>query len=231
MEDLRFDQATRRLASRRSVLGLLGGLAALGVTSATAKRPPASCLAPDFGSSDGSQGLQTAIDAAKANSRLHLCAGTWTLTTTVTIGKTLTLAGAGSADTVLQQTRFDTRVLGITGRAKVVLRGLTVTGGRSAWGAGIYNEATLTLGAGSLVFGNTAGVGGGGIYNYAGTLTVATGSTVRDNAAREGGGIYTNDGATTTVATGAIICNNSTPQCSGLGSLTGTCPSSEYCPI
>jgi predicted outer membrane repeat protein len=351
MDDNRFDQVTRRLASRRTALGLLAGVAALGTEAATAKRRrrkratprakpgpkkctpnkacaqwcaavygadtpgagactsqatrcqglcgdptstcagrpdpttvcctrtaaggcdpgkpvsccpdgqtcrngtcAASCLAPDPASNDKTRGLQTAIDAATPGATLVLCAGTWAMTTQVSIDKTLTLTGAGPT-TILDGQKAN-RVLRIAQPVTVVLSDLTVRGGNTEdrFGGGIANFGTLLLGAGSTVSGNTAEVGGGGIFNQGtltlragstvsgnrvtggggggilneGTLTLEMGSTVRDNTSfLTGGGIYNAPSGSMNLMDGTIICGNSLLQCRGVVSdtSTGTCPS------
>ncbi len=100
--------------------------------------------------------------------------------------------------------------------------GLTITGGDSKNGGGIYNQGRLTVtnsvidgnsaagkGGGiysghgkvtainSTISGNFAGVDGGGIFNQAATLNVAD-STLTGNSAKLGGGIFNSYGALNT---------------------------------
>lgn len=105
------------------------------------------------------------------------------------------LEGAGAGRTILDGGGAG-RVLMVEEGAQVVVRGITVTGGRleaelERDGGGIWNAGDLTLER-CEVTGNAAVDDGGGIRND-GTLTVSE-STVRDNqAARRGGvggGIY-----------------------------------------
>jgi hypothetical protein len=82
----------------------------------------------------------------------------------------------------------------------VTISGLTISNGESGsdgFGGGILNDhATLTV-SNCTLSGNSAGFGGGGIFNFGGgfgsaTLTINN-STLSGNSASSGGGIY-NDG-------------------------------------
>src|SRR5207248_1123210 len=114
-------------------------------------------------------------------------------------GKTLTIHGNGAT---IQRDNSNAafRIIRCAKGANVGVSGLTITGGHliADFGAGIYNDGTLTLTQCSIV-GNDGGVfeyngSGGGIYN-AGSLSVAD-SSVSRNAAQDGGGIW-NDGSLT----------------------------------
>ena len=87
----------------------------------------------------------------------------------------------------------------------VELIGLTITGGQTGIGGGVYKTSgTLTL-TDSTVSGNSADVEGGGICNY-GTLTV-TNSTISGNSAGVDGGGILNDGTLT--LTNSTLSGNS----------------------
>ncbi len=110
------------------------------------------------------------------------------------------------------------------------LTGLTISGGLSASGGGIYNEGTLTVTNSTIdnnsAYSNEYGMGGGGIYNN-GTLMV-TNSTVDNNSSGFGGGIYNNYNNGTsllTVANSTIDDNEATGEGGGIangGTLTVT---------
>ena len=217
--------------------------------------------------------LQTAIDAASPGDTLTLCAGTF-FDIAATITKNLTLVGAGSDQTILNNdTSCICAVIEVAKGATVTVQGLaigkrdvsywgfvnygtltllevTITGGGApANGAGIYNEGTLTLGAGASIRGlsvsnsgagiyNDGGVvrlaagssvtsnhavlgSGGGIYNYYGTLTLEAGSNMTKNLAPNGGGIY-NDYGTLLLQDGSSVTGNGAGSAGGIYNNGGT---------
>jgi hypothetical protein len=91
-----------------------------------------------------------------------------------------------------------TRILHLEPGTRVGLENITVTGGESQNGAGIYvDRAELTLDTGCEITGNTAdagsgGFGGGGILAKKSTLIMREGSSVSGNTAESltGGGIF-----------------------------------------
>jgi fibronectin-binding autotransporter adhesin len=81
------------------------------------------------------------------------------------------------------------RVFSIGANVEASLSGVTLTGGKYADGAAIYNPAGGALALADVVLsGNAATNRGGGVYNL-GTLTIS-GSTVSANSASTGAGIY-----------------------------------------
>jgi hypothetical protein len=90
------------------------------------------------------------------------------------------------------------RILHLEPGTRVDLENITITGGESQNGAGIYaDHAELTLDAGCEITGNTAdaesgGYGGGGILAKESTLIMREGSSVSGNTAESltGGGIF-----------------------------------------
>lgn len=192
--------------------------------------------------------LQAAIDATPAGGTLTLCAGTWDLTSTVTITGNLTLVGAGAGQTILDGGEA-ARVVQIVAGAAVILQNLTVTRGRATGGdagggiansgdltlrgvtvtgnastehgGGVYSSlvGALTVEAGTDVALNTAGGVGGGIYNLGVAMTL-TNSTVRDNTAGgDGGGIF-NQGDESTLTNCAVHDNTSGDDGGGIYNLT-----------
>jgi CSLREA domain-containing protein len=82
-------------------------------------------------------------------------------------------------------------VFDVFGGAAVEISGLTISGGDTYYGGGVYNSGNLTL-INSTVSGNAALFAGGGIYsNFSGTLNVKH-SNVTNNTAKysAGGGIF-----------------------------------------
>jgi hypothetical protein len=78
------------------------------------------------------------------------------------------------------------RVFEVTAVSNVRFDWLTITGGSTNVGGGIYNFGTTSI-VGSTLNGNSAVVGGG-VYNSGGTVTVIL-STLTGNSAFEGGGL------------------------------------------
>jgi hypothetical protein len=138
---------------------------------------------------------------------INIGAGNYFESTTIDIGKDLTLQGSGATSTFVDG-GGQHRVFFIFG-ATAQIMGLTIRNGRDETGAGILNGGMLTV-RNSVISGNQAiGVGGvdsfgGGIHSYAGTLTLID-STVSGNQATGdravGGGIGSSS---------ALIVSNST---------------------
>jgi pectin methylesterase-like acyl-CoA thioesterase len=148
--------------------------------------------------------VQAAIDAAKKGATIRICAGTYP-EHDITIGKSLTLAGAGAEADDTQNTVLDAggqgRVMAIN-QATVTLRGLRLTGGddtnrpADTFGGGISNSGKLTLDR-CTVTGNRAGSSfGGGVYTGEGASLALKNSHVTNNVAvtvdvASKGGAYT----------------------------------------
>lgn len=153
--------------------------------------------------------LQAAVNAASSGADL-LVRGTCGGPTTV--GKTLTVTGAGPSPTLDGLSRGGTVVTGsvltITAGVTVSVSDLTITDGRApALGGGINNSGTLILDEGTAITGNSAPSQGGGISNTTGgTVTLNDGATIRGNTANNGGGIY-NFGTVTLNSTSSINHN------------------------
>ena len=152
-----------------------------------------------------------AIAVANSGDTIDIPAGTYTLSlgTELTIGKSLTLAGAGSGATIIQAAVSSAdatfRVFNITNGNVVAISDVTIRHGKANGsapansGGGIYNSGTLTL-TNSTVSGNSATSGGGAIFNNnAGTLTL-TNSTLSGNTAGGHGGGILNYGTLTPTA-------------------------------
>jgi hypothetical protein len=167
------------------------------------------CCLPDTAN------LHAAISNAASGTTLRLCAGTWTLVTTVNIDKNLTLIGAGTGVSSLDGGNgvLDVLVLRVAAGVTVTLQDLTITKGTAENGGGIHNEGTLTL-RGVAVTGNTATYGGG-IFTDGGKVTLETGSSVSGNTVtREGGGIYIWDG-TVILQDGSSVSGNTATESGG----------------
>jgi predicted outer membrane repeat protein len=146
--------------------------------------------------------VQEAIDAASSGETITICPGTYS--GTITIGKSLTLIGAGdgdnpAVDTILQAAMHSTTVTILSGSG--TFQNLRITGGSSSGpGGGIFDDSssgTLTM-TDCSVSNNTAAGDGGGIFHN-GQMTLIR-CTVTANEATSatafGGGIYHSGNAT-----------------------------------
>jgi len=171
--------------------------------AALAAAAGASTVANTNDSGPGS--LRQAISEASPGETIVVPAGTYTLTSgELAITKSLTITGAGAAETIVRSGGAF-RVVSVTGaKTRVKLAGLTIRDGKTgepgeeAQGGGIFSkEAELTLEA-VVVTNNVADASGaptepggtaegGGIYSSGGTLTL-TASTISSNTAKAVGG-------------------------------------------
>ncbi|MFT4039376.1 MAG: glycosyl hydrolase family 28-related protein [Thermomicrobiales bacterium] len=155
--------------------------------------------------------LQAAIDDADPGDTVLLCAGTWTITETLTISDDLTLQGAGAGQTILDGGAA-VRVLWIDDAdADVEVEDLTIQRGYKSGldnrGGGIRNDGTLSLTG--VVVTDCGALWGGGINNK-GTLDLFNGTEIRGNRAegQSGGGIDAESNSKTTLHDGSLISGN-----------------------
>jgi len=141
-------------------------------------------------------------DLAASGDSINIAAATYT--ENLTIGKSLSLTGTAASTTVISGPGvFGKSVVTISSTTSVVtLSDLTITGGNTASGGGIYNAGVLTINNSTLTA--NAALSGGGIYNL-GKVTINN-STLSNAAANNagpphGGGIYNG---------GTVTINNST---------------------
>jgi CSLREA domain-containing protein len=137
---------------------------------------------------------------------------------TLTINKTLSITGPSQRIVIRRRTTDPLfRIFRIGPGVTVRLTNLTIQGGRlsgGSGGAGISNTGTLSL-INSVVAGNSAVMGGGGIVNFGtlgGTLRLIN-STVSDNSGEVGGGINNIDGTLT--LTQSRVSNNNSVEVGG----------------
>ena len=140
--------------------------------------------------------------------RIQVAAGTYPGTYAIT--RSMTLLGAGPARTILDGENRGGSVVMIAPGVTVTITGVTIKGGNSDFGGGIYNQGTCTV-ENSTFTANTARTRGGGIFHNTGTLTVHN-STFTANTAESGGGIYNQGSVTLTRVT---FQGNSLPECAG----------------
>jgi hypothetical protein len=145
--------------------------------------------------------VQAAVADSGGPTTIRICPGAYT--ETITIGRALTLIGAGqgtgAGDTVLHGAGSSVVTIN-AGVGAVTLQGLRITGGSSDNGAGVWHQgATLTMTGCTITDNHAAGniANGGGLQNATGAMTL-TNCTVSGNSANadttplenaEGGGI------------------------------------------
>ena len=171
------------------------------------------------GACDADCSLREAIATANPGDTVNIPAGFYTLTLgfEITIGKDLTLTGAGADNTIIQSDSSPGvatyRVFDITS-GNVAISGVTVRHGNEPAGdvgGGINNHGALTL-TDSMVLANATTNGGGGIANY-GSLILNNTTVSVNTAGGNGGGMY-NESLGTLSLTSSTISGNMT---SGLG--------------
>jgi hypothetical protein len=101
----------------------------------------------------------------------------------------ITIAGPG-AGMLTVNAQGQSNVFTIDSGSQTEIDGLTISGGSSFQGGGIYNSGNLTI-HDSTISGNTATAKGGGIQSTAGSYLSIYDSTISGNtAAYSGGGVY-----------------------------------------
>ena len=156
----------------------------------------------------GSLGVTITFDGALDEEKIMLSGTSLWLDKGLTIDASLLTSLTVDAD-------GNSRVLTVVAPEEdaVELRALTITGGSTDYGGGIYSGGTLTI-TNSTLSGNSAG-SGGGIYN-SGTLTV-TNSTLFENSASSGGGI--SNYGTLTVTNSTLSGNSATGNNANAGGI------------
>ena len=163
----------------------------------------------------------TAVDACPAGNgadRINLPSGAYTLTLAgasedaaqtgdLDITADLVLVGAGRANTTIDANGLD-RVFDLIGSPSVRIAGVTITGGDSDFGAGVYvHGGELTL-VDSRITNNTVNGSGAGINSRASLIVVN--SRIDSNGAYEsGGGLYINSLGSLTLISSRVDNNAS----------------------
>ncbi len=169
--------------------------------------------------------LRAAIQTANALSGTHVInvpAGTIVLASALSLGSNITINGASTSGTVISGNGV-TQVFLVSAVNGIVaaMNDLTITGGNSTIGAGIFvGNVTLSL-TRVLVINNAATIGsikqGGGIHvGGTGTLNL-TDSTVSNNSAGFVGGGVSSRPSTTVNIVGSTIVGNSVTLANGAG--------------
>jgi len=151
--------------------------------------------------------LGQAVHAVDSDGTISVAAGTYF--EVVEINKNLSLQGAGPDQTIVDGGALGS-VVAIDPGCTVTVSNVTLRGGTSDQGGGVYNRGTLTL-VDSVVFSNTATLAGGGIWNDTGGSLAISDSTVMSNTALilgigGGGGIYNARGSVV-ISTCAVVSN------------------------
>jgi hypothetical protein len=162
---------------------------------------------------DGTPGtLRTAIANAASGDTINFgVTGTITLTSTLSIGKNLSISGPGASNLAISGNNA-VQVLSING-ASVTISAVTIKNGYSdipGIGGGIYiSFGSLTL-RDAVVTGNAVSYSGGGIENYQGTVNITNSMISGNSASGYGGGGIFNYGGTVTVTNSTVSGNSST---------------------
>jgi parallel beta-helix repeat protein len=134
---------------------------------------------------------------------------------------------AGAATTIVDP--VSGRCLTATGQkgAGARLEGITLRGGSSTQGGGVYVSASSPMLVNCVITGNTATNSGGGVYVASGSLQL-TGCTVSQNTSVNGGGVYVQSGATLQVTGGELTGNTSGSRGGGVYVAGGVVTASNW---
>ncbi len=195
--------------SVKAALGIGAALVVLAFAPTAQAFASSAVSVPCNGPSGGSAGLITAINTLNSSGggaiNLRGCTYNFTVADNSSpaganalplITSPITINGHSSATLAGNSSTF--RIFQVNAPSgNLTLNGLDITGGSGSAGGGIFNdEATLTLND-TVVKGNTAALGGGGIASgipnqipvgTAGTTMIENSSQVDDNSAPTGGG-------------------------------------------
>ncbi|HLX32242.1 MAG TPA: hypothetical protein VKR79_05665 [Gaiellaceae bacterium] len=212
------------------------------VPAASAASPSSQCLVK-IGTTRYTN-LATAISAASTNATLNIsgtCAGTFTVTRSMTLQR---LGPVGVLTPGGGNGQGPGTVLTITDGARVIVKGLSITGGEIGvtdqlssvtlylcliydngdnYGGGVSNDAGNLNLVGTYVYGNTASDGSGaGIVNYEGAVTLSQNSGVYENYAGSGGGGIENNRGTVTLNDGSGVGDNEAGGGGGIDNYLGS---------
>ncbi len=191
-------------------------------TAASPASAGSSCANPSFVGATGAA-IQSAIDGATAGDEIKICAGTYSVGATVTLGVDLTMTGVGDTLPILDG-GGTSRILDVTtGGTTVTIdalhfrKGRASGGGESGAAIRVHPNATLDVN-GSLFVDNHAAEHGGGIAligspSNSGSVHV-TNSTFYNNSGIDGGGIAVvgNSNNASSVANSTFVRNRASRQ-------------------
>jgi predicted outer membrane repeat protein len=168
----------------------------------------------------GSCSLRDALDADATNDTIVFApglSGTITLTSgELEINRAIVLTGPGK-DLLTIDAAGGSRVFYVAASSPVTIEGLTITGGSSSNGAGLYDEGGngFTL-RDVLVTGNVASGSGGGLHGGGDVTLINT--LVLNNTGTSGGGIFMKGNL---VMEGSTISGNTAATVGGGGAYVG----------
>jgi uncharacterized repeat protein (TIGR01451 family) len=173
---------------------------------------------------DGSGSLRQAITNICSGGTITF-AGNYTihLASQLTIGKNMTIDGAGHSVTVSGDTDNDgtgnVRVFYVNFGSTVNLNSLIISKGVADYGGGIISNGTLDINN-SIVLDNSASEDGGGVLNATSAVLTITNSTFSENNAFNGGGFENN--GTTTISNSTFSGNSTSWGGGGIDNYHGT---------
>lgn len=134
------------------------------------------------------------------------------------VTESVTIVGPGASLVTVDGNKatrvFNVNVIG-TGTA-ISMSGLTITGGATGSGGGIFNGGEALSVTNCVIMGNSATFfGGGGIYLEGGTVTIE-GCTIAGNTGTNGGGIQAHGGGSINVHNSTISGNKSSSGGAGV---------------
>jgi CSLREA domain-containing protein len=133
----------------------------------------------------------------------------------------MTINGAGVGQTIVTSAHKN-KVFHITGVA-VTLQDLTITGGNTTYGGGIYAQSSAVVTLNRVVLnGNNASSGGGGIRLDTGSSASITNSTFSSNTSGQTGGGIDSTGGTLTVVGTTFVNNTAVTTGGGINGVNAT---------
>jgi filamentous hemagglutinin family protein len=138
--------------------------------------------------------VQNGLDVVAAGGTVNLGAGTYQEGAALTINRSLTLTGAGAANTALDGNNNFHQILQVSSTVigDININDLTVSRGWSSTAGGgidnVWSDVSLSL-TNTIVSGNTAFGAGGGIFSR-GALTLVNSTVSGNTSGNDGGGIF-----------------------------------------
>ena len=170
--------------------------------------------------------VQHAVDIAVAGDEVHVGGGTFN--GDVTMKNRVSLLGAGSTETTLAGTGTWPVISATSIDSGTTISGITITGGGSASGGGVFCSSSSPSIINCTISGNSGGNSGGGIYCLASSPTI-TGTTISGNTAADGGGVYCSSSSPT--ITGTTISGNTAGLGGGIYCDSSSAPTITNCTI